>query len=472
MKNKKFIFVIIIILILLINTFTLSYAEQSTDSDNSSSLPSNSATDSQQSTENRNTFDVPEPDFTIYSDGAILIDATTGKVLAGKDFDKILYPASTTKILTAILAIENCSLDEQITASRSAVMSIPVGYSNAGIVEGETISVSDLLDMFLIHSANEIGFIFAEHISGSVSDFADLMNKKAVELGCTNTHFTNPSGIQDEDHYTTAHDLALIAKYCMQNETFRNIVSKTSCRVAPTNKYDQERYFKNTNSLLDSSNRYYYENAIGVKTGFTTQAKNCLIAASQKDGFELIAVILGAEATEEGLSGRYVDAINLLNYGNDNYQVSQFATANNVVQDIVVPNATKETENLQLIIKDSLSGLVSKTLDLQNLKYSVEINDNISAPITSGTVLGKITYNIDGILYSSDLIASHDVEESKILTIIFQIILAILVLIIFAKLLSWIKNYNNKKFKKIHKNKHKKSKKYDDNSNSIYKFNI
>ncbi len=445
MKIKIRILLMFIIFIFSVNAFTLSFA-------------------------NSNITDITSPDFTIYSDSAILIDASTGKILAGKDIHKEVYPASTTKILTAILAIENCSLDEQITASRSAVMCIPSGYSNAGIVEGEKISVRDLLDMFLIHSANEIGFIFAEHISGDVEAFSDLMNKKALELGCTNTNFTNPSGIHDVNHYSSAYDLALIAKYCMKNEIFRSIVSKNSCKIAPTNKYGEHRYYKNTNNLLDSSNRYYYENAIGIKTGFTSQAKNCLISASKKDGLELIVVALGAEATENGLSGRYVDTINLFNYGYENYKFIQFATKNTVIKDVVVSNATKETKNLQIVLKNSISGTVSTSIDLQNLDYSVEINDNISAPIAKGSVLGKITYDIDGIKYSSDLIANQDVEKSNVFIICTQIALALIVLIILSKLLSDRPKSNKKNLKK--NNKNKKSKKHNEKNISIYKFDF
>lgn len=442
MKIKIRILLTLIIFIIIANVFTLSFA-------------------------NDNTVDFTVPDFTIYSDSAILMDSSTGKILAGKDINKEVYPASTTKILTAILAIENCSLDEQITASRSAVMCIPSGYSNAGIVEGETISVRDLLDMFLIHSANEIGFIFAEHISGSVEAFSNLMNKKALELGCINTNFTNPSGIHDVNHYSSAYDLALITKYCMKNEVFRNIVSKFSCKIAPTNKYGEQRYYKNTNNLLDSSNRYYYESAIGVKTGFTSQAKNCLISASKKDGLELIVVALGAEATENGLSGRYVDTINLFNYGYENYKFIQFATENTVIKDVVVSNATNETKNLQIVLKNSISGTVPNSVDLQNLDYSVEINDDISAPIAKGSVLGKITYDIDGIKYCSDLIANHDVEKSNVLIICIQITFALIVLVILAKLLSDRPKGNKKNFKK-----NKKSKKNNEKNISIYKFDF
>lgn len=407
--------------------------------------------------------DTTENDFQIYSSGSVLIDAKTGKILLQKDMNKQLYPASTTKILTAILAIENLNLDSKLTASRSAVMSIPSGYSNAGIKVGESLSVSDLLEMFLIHSANEVGYIFAEEISGNIDNFANLMNQKASELGCTNTHFTNPSGIHDVNHYSTAYDMALIAKYCMQNETFRNIVNKKSCKFSATDLYPEERYFKNTNSLLDSSNRYYYEYAIGIKTGFTTQAKNCLIAGAKKDGIELIAVMLGAEATENGQSGRYVDAKNFFDFGFSNYEIKQFLNEGEKITEIEVKNATKETKNLDLIAKTSLSTTFKSDFNVSDLQPSIEINENITAPIAKDKVLGKISYTIDGIIYESDLIAENDVIKSNLLEIVFQIVFALFILILIAKFLSH-KYFKNKKIKSTKKSLRK--------NNSIYKFEL
>lgn len=401
----------------------------------------------------------PEVNFSIYSEGAILIDSSTGKVLYGKNENKKLYPASTTKILTSILAIEKCNLTDKITASNKAIMSIPSGYSNAAIQPGETLTVQELLDLFLIHSANEVGYIFAEHISGSAENFATLMNQKSSEIGCKNTHFTNPSGLHDTEHYSTAYDMALIARYCMKNETFKNVVAKTSCTVEATDKYEQ-RYFKNTNDLIDPSSKYYYEYAIGIKTGFTSQAKNCLIAASKKDNLELITVALGAEATENGRSGRYVDTLNLFEYGFSNYQIQEIIAKNTVVKEIVVENATKETKNLSLLVKNSVSGLTPTNFDLTNLNYSVELNENISAPISEGDVLGKITYDIDGNIYSTNLVASNNVEEFDLQLLIIQIALSVFVLFILFKLCT------SKKRKK--KKKYKKSK---ESLDSIYKFN-
>ncbi len=147
----------------------------------------------------------------IHSDAAILMDYKTGTVLYSKASEEKMYPASTTKILTAIIALEKCNLDDIVTVSKSAISAIPSGYSSAYLSEGEEISVNDLITVFLVHSANDAGYILAEHISGSIEEFAKLMNEKALEIGCKNTHFTNPSGIHDENHYTTAYELDLIA---------------------------------------------------------------------------------------------------------------------------------------------------------------------------------------------------------------------------------------------------------------------
>lgn len=414
MKTKYKLLLILIITALFISTFTNNISYAKTQTNNNLSL---------------------------YSESAILIDSATGKVLYGKNENRQMYPASTTKILTAIIALEKCQLTEYATASYDAIMAIPSGYSNAAIQQNEALSVEDLLNLFLIHSANEVGYILAEHISGNVESFAELMNEKAKEIGCTNTHFTNPSGLHDENHYSTASDMALIARYCMQNETFRNIVSKKSCTVEATEKYEK-RYFLNTNELLHSANQYYYKYAIGVKTGYTSQAKNCLVAASLKDNLELISVVLGAQTTETGKSARNIDTINLFEYGYSNYKLQEIATQNSVASEFVIENGTNDTKNLPLLVKDSITAVVPSNLNTDTLETSIELNENLQAPIAEGSVVGKINYNIDGYTYSSDLIAQHNVEKSELKLLIAQTVLAIFLLFILTKLLS------NKKSKK------------------------
>ncbi len=260
-------------------------------------------------------------ELTIYSPSAILINTHTGETLYEKNSNTLMYPASTTKILTAIIAIENCDLSEKLTASQSAVTSIKQGYTNAKIQVGEQLSMEDLLYALLLKSANEAANIIAERIGGTIENFAHIMNSKAIELGCSSTHFVNANGIHDEQHYTTAHDLAIIAKYCMQNETFRKIICTKEYTLPATEQYpSNDRILINTNSLMAENSPFYYPYAIAGKTGFTTQAKNCLICMSKKDDLELISVVLHAETTPDGRSARYLDTITLLEYGNQHYQ--------------------------------------------------------------------------------------------------------------------------------------------------------
>jgi D-alanyl-D-alanine carboxypeptidase (penicillin-binding protein 5/6) len=246
--------------------------------------------------------------------------------------------------------------------------------------------------------------------------------------------------------------MALIAQYCMKNQTFRNTVSKTSCTVEATDKY-QERFFRNTNDLLNKKSSYYYEYAIGVKTGYTSQAKRCLIAASKKDNLELITVTLGSQPTNTDT--RYTDTINLFNYGFSNYKNEKIALKDTVIEEIVVSNATKKTENLSLLIKKDITGIVPKNLNLNTLTYSVTLDPFISAPISEGAVLGKITYNIDGSQYTADLVANHSVDELNVKLIVGQVLLALLAVFILSKLLLPKK----KSKKKISKNKKYKTKK-------------
>lgn len=445
--------IIIILVTISINIFFSFYMQ---------SLANTKLADSDTTT---STSDNKIQNLSIYSDAAILMDSKTGKILYEKNSNEKKYPASTTKILTAIIAIENCNLSDTISASYNAIMSIPSGYSIAEIKENEVLTVEQLLNVFLIHSANEAGYILAEHISGSISNFADLMNQKALEIGCTDTHFTNPSGIQDENHYSTAHDMALIAQYCMKNETFRQIVCKTSYTLEPTDKTPEERYFVTTNDLIKTSSEYYYPYCIGIKTGYTSKAKNCLISASQKDGLELITVVLGAEFTENGKSARNTDTINLFNYGFENYKYQEILSKNSVIKNVTVKNATKETKELPIITENSITSLLPNNIDFNSLEPIISINENIEAPISEGTVIGSIKYNIDGIEYSTNLCAEHSVEKFDLILLIGQISAVIIILIIIYKILSHKSNIKYKKKTSKKKGKHSKRQK-----DAIYKF--
>lgn len=405
---------------------------------------------------------------TIESGAAILLEKNTGKILFEKNADKIMYPASTTKIMTAILVLENCKLSETAIVSPTALNNIPNGYVTANIQIGEELTIKDLLYALMVKSANDAAVVLAEHISGSVEDFSILMNKKAKELGCNNTNFVNPNGIHNENHYSTARDLAIIAQYCMNNETFRKIVSTTSYTLPTTNKYEAEdRTFSNTNSLIivnnnNRSDNYYYKNAIGIKTGFTSQAKNCLIAGSLRDGLEFISVVLYAGVDYNGLSQRYLDTIELFDYGYDNFTLTKIKEANNLIDTIEIKKATKETKNLDLLIEDGITVVNNKQTDINSIVPNIELNENLIAPISKGQVVGKITYEVDDISYSSNLLAGHDVKKSNFIASILIAVLILLILTILFYPYFRDKNRNNRKKKINSKNKRK--------NNNLYSF--
>lgn len=388
--------------------------------------------------------DAPE----ISAGAAILIDSASEKIIYSKNESEKMYPASTTKILTAILTIENCNLDEVVTVPYEAIASIPSGYSVAALQTGEQLTVEQLLKVMLVHSANDAANVLAYHISGSIDVFANLMNQKVAELGLTNTHFTNPSGMHNENHYTTAYDIAIIMKYCMKNATFRNLSSLKYCRIPTTNKYD-ERVFNTTNELLIYDNRevssnYYYKYAIAGKTGYTTEAKNCLVSVSNKDNLELICVVLSVGLYPNNLSAKFIDTKSLFNYGYNNYTIRKLREKNAIATQIEVGNGTKETRNLDLLISDDITSLIPQD-DLETeFSPEIQIADNLLAPIAQGQVVGRIVYNIDGIEYASDLVASHSVEKSGFLTSIVQILLIVLILFFLYKLL--FENHPKKKF--------------------------
>lgn len=394
-------------------------------------------------------------DLNITAGAALLMDSSTNKILYSKNPDEKMYPASTTKILTSILAIEHCNLNDIVSVPYEAISIVPSGYSIASLQAGEQLTVEQLLQLSLVQSANDAANVLAFHISGSIDGFAMLMNSKIEELGLTNTHFTNPSGKHDENHYTTAHDLALIMQYCMKNETFRNMAGLKYCKIPATNKYE-ERVFTNTNEMLvvnnnNVSSNYYYKYLIAGKTGFTSQAKNCLVAVANKDGLELISVILSVGLYPNNLSGRFLETKELLNYGYNNYTIRKIREENAIADQIQVKNATKDTKNLDLIISNDIIALIKQSDLNSEFTPEIHINENISAPISQGDILGKIVYTIDDITYSSDLKASHDVKKFNFWIILVQIVFVCFIIYIIYKLL-FGSNSRKKRKKKYRKN--------------------
>ena len=378
-------------------------------------------------------------DLQITSEAALLIDSATGKTLYAKNEKEKKYPASTTKILTAILTIENCNLDDEVIVDYESLAIVPSGYTTATLQVGEKWTVDQLLQVLLVQSANDAANVLAKHVAGSIDSFATMMNTKANKIGCTGSHFVNPSGKHEDDHYSTASDLALIMNYCMKNETFRKYASLKSCIIPATNKYEQ-RVYNNTNELLkvdtsEVASNYYYKYAIAGKTGYTTQAKNCLVSVANKDGLELICVVLGAGKLENGISARFVETKKIFEYGYNNYSIRKLREKGAIAEQIEIDNATKATKSLDLLINDDISVLINQKDLEKEIQPEITLNENLTAPIQEGSVVGHIKYTVEGIDYTSNLIASHTVEKTNFLFHIIQFVLIVIILFIIYRLI-------------------------------------
>lgn len=382
---------------------------------------------------------------TLVSEAAFLMDNATEKILYEKNSEKKMYPASTTKILTAILALENCKLDDIVTVSYNAVMAVPEGYSTANLQIGEQLTVEQLLQFLLIPSANDAANVLAEHVGGSIDSFISMMNTKINELGLSNTHFTNAYGKHDKNHYTTAKDLAYIMKYCIKNETFRKIAGSASCTTPSTNKYGPRKY-TSTNQLIDPSNKNYYQFLTAGKTGFTTEAGDCLVSCSYQNNLELICVILGGK-TVNGTSTRFSETKTLYEYAYDNYMQKRIVDSNTPIYKFDVPNATSETKSLDLLPEKEIDALITKDEQNKAFEPEIKLQEKISAPIEQGTILGTAKYSINGIDYEVNLVSSHSVEKSKLLAIIVQILLVLLIALLIHKIFFHKNKKKNRRYK-------------------------
>ena len=383
------------------------------------------------------------------SEAAILVEVSTGRILYEKNSTKQMYPASTTKVLTAILVIENCELDEIVTVRESSLSNIPSGYVTCNLQVGEQLSVKDLLYALMIPSANDAAYVLAEYVAGSVDDFSVMMNDKARELGCKTTHFVNPNGIHEDSHYSSAYDLYLIADYAMKNEFFRTLVATTEYTLPATEKYpNEDRVLETTNELLnENSRKYFYKNAIGIKTGYTSKAGNCLIGGASRDELEFIAVVLNGGTTNEGLNSRYVDSKKLFEYAYDNFTLTKIIEKGSVVQTLEIENATKETKHLDLVIDETITVVNNKSIDMNSVIPEITLREVLEAPIAAGETIGTIKYKVDDIEYSAKLLAKTSVE--KVDYSIYLIIAAVFLLFIASTMLKSSKKKKRKRRKEF-----------------------
>lgn len=270
----------------------------------------------------------------IASEGALVMEDSTGKVLFSKNGDTAYYPASITKLMTALLTAESCGLGDTVNFSASATTNLESGAVSIGMTEGDQLTVEQCLYALLLKSANEVGNALAEHISGSNAAFAEKMNNRAASLGCTATHFTNPHGLNDTNHTTTAHDMALIARAAFRNETVRKIASTRSYTLPATKKNPSGLTVTMGHKMMNPSDYRYYNGILGGKTGYTSKAGNTLVTVTERDGVRLIAVVLKSRSTH------YTDTKALLDYG---YEAVKAGALGGAVQETAGQSAGQQT---------------------------------------------------------------------------------------------------------------------------------
>lgn len=331
----------------------------------------------------------------ISSEGAVLIDATTGKVLYDKNMKEPLAPASTTKIMTALLTIEKCKLDDQVTIGKNP----PNAEGTAiGLKEGEIISVKDLLYGLLLESANDCAEALAEHISGSIDNFAKLMNEKAKQLGCENTNFVNPSGLYEKDHLTTPYDLSLILREVSKFSDYLKISEEPFYKIQPTNKSNEVRWVNNKNNLVLKNNRYFYKDCIAGKTGFTTPSKHTYTAVAEKNGQRLIVTILKSDDK----SVYFSEAKALFDYGFAKYELVKLYARGDEVSTYKINDSLsipllayedfyflKDKEDTNLKELSPVCSVVSQNLEKSSFSRGDKILDsNISL---NSEIIGKLS---------------------------------------------------------------------------------
>lgn len=367
----------------------------------------------------------PVPDPNIQAKAALLVDKETGTVLYGKNEHDELYPASLTKIMTALLTLEavdqgKLTLDQELTASASALNGLASDGSSAGIQVGETMSVESYLKCMLVVSANEACDVLAEAVSGSVDAFVDAMNAKAKELGCEDTHFVNPNGLHDSQHYTSAWDLYLITRAALKYPEFMTICDMGVAEIPATNLSDTRR-LHTTNYLLSNwrANGYLYSDAHGIKTGSTSEAGHCLVSSATQGSRTLISVVLGAERIvgADGVADvqSFSETKRLFQWGFANFSTQKVLSDLDMLAD--VPVSLSKIDSVAVHPASEVDLVLPNDVKPEDLDQKLELPENVNAPITAGQELGSVELSCNGTVYTTvPLVALNDVEASKLLT--------------------------------------------------------
>ncbi len=407
-------------------------------------------------------YALEDPD--IRAKAALLVDVGSETVLYEKNCHAELDIASTTKIMSALLVFEaidrgDLQMDQPITASATAFKGLAEDGSTADIVEGETLTVEQLLYCMLVISANETCNILGEAIDGSVDAFVARMNQRAEELGCENTHFANTTGLTKSGHYSSAWDLYLITREAMKHEDFMTIVNTKSYEIPPTNKTEESRVLHSTNALISNWRLagYLYSGAQGIKTGSTDAAGQCLVSSAVRGSRTLVSVVLGAEKAEKENGSGYIvesftETARLFDYGFDNFSSRQVLDENELIQEVPVA-LSKQVSTVAVHPAETTEAMLPNDVTDDQLTRTVKLDNEVAdAPIAAGDRLGEITVSCNGqdcvtvpLLAVADVSASRFLLAKRDIGVFFSRtsvrIAAVAIVVLAVALLLWFKLY-------------------------------
>ena len=405
----------------------------------------------------RNYVAAGAPEFTADCGAALLLELNSGTMIYSLNAEQTMYPASLTKIMTCMLALEYGRLDDVLTVSESALSDLDEAGSTAGLMVGEQMKLKDVLYCLMLSSANEACNVVAEYISGDVPAFVTLMNKTAQDLGCKNTHYENPHGLHASNHYTTAKDLSIITRKALTYEDFREI-SSTATYTVPATNMSAPRKLKTTNYLIstDTVADYFYPDAIGIKTGYTSAAGRCVISRASDGNLNLLAIVLNAdtEVLPDG-SVRYhnfIEAKRMFDYGFDNFAYAQVLSRLKPIVQVPV-QFSEDEKGAVLIPSEDVNSLLPKEYDKAKIttEYTLEPPSGLTAPLRQGQDVGTVSVLYDGHLIGQTRLETLTAVEVSGTAVVFQeskdfiqeyrwAIILLIVLIVLLLLFLWLRS--------------------------------
>lgn len=364
-----------------------------------------------------------EPDFTLTSKAVYLENLDTGLVLYEKNADQQMYPASLTKIMTAILVLENVKdLDQETAAYPMWIQDMLYGTnaSLGGLIVGEKLTIWQLLTSALVQSGNESAMILAGYVgSGGMADFmprdittfVEMMNDKAKALGCTGTHFTNPTGLHSDNHYSTARDMAIMAKYAMQNPVFASLVKNYAVQLGQTNKHS-DLWQYSTNKMLLTSSPYYYAPVVGIKTGSTDEAGRCVISQAEDNGYRYFCVVMGAPSTAAEPFPNFIETRQLYRWAFGTFSLKTLLEQGELMAEVPV-KYSGDGKIAKLAVKDDVVKLLRNDISSDSIIYHTELPESIEAPVAAGDSVGTLHIMLMGEeIGTAELVATQDFSLS------------------------------------------------------------